>query len=197
MPATQGIAAIEFDHFSLVYCGAKRAQLQALRDLTLTIQGGEIITIVGPSGCGKTTFLRAVAGLLTPERDRIICGGSIKVFGISPLEAKRRRMFAFAFQNPALLPWRNVRQTSAYRWKLCREETAEIRAWLTKCLPWLDSATLAKPCPQNCLVECSRERTWRGLLCKSHEFFSWMNRLAAWMRLHAKGSISSCFVFTN
>ena len=37
--------------------------LEALRDINITVQRGEFISLVGPSGCGKTTFLRIVAGL--------------------------------------------------------------------------------------------------------------------------------------
>lgn len=107
----QNVPAINFRRFSLAYPNSKGGlSLQVLREVSLTVQRGEIITIIGPSGCGKTTLLRAVAGLLTPEDDKVVCEGSLEVFGMSPWEAKRQRMFAFTFQNPVLLPWRNVRQ---------------------------------------------------------------------------------------
>ena len=107
----QNIAAMDFRRFSLAYLNSKGGlPLQVLQEVTLSVQPGEIITIVGPSGCGKTTLLRAVAGLLTPEDDHVVCEGFLEVFGVSPAEAKKKRLFAFTFQNPALLPWRNVRQ---------------------------------------------------------------------------------------
>jgi len=103
--------SIDFQHFSLAYSNSKNdSHLQVLRDISLSIQPGEINTIIGPSGCGKTTLLRAVAGLLAPEDDDVSCEGSIEVFGMPPSEAKRQRLFAFTFQNPVLLQWRNVRQ---------------------------------------------------------------------------------------
>lgn len=103
--------AINFKEFSLTYFGSKNNHsVQALRDVSLTVNQGEIITIVGPSGCGKTTLLRAVAGLLTSKEDNAEIKGSLHIFGKHPSEAKRQRMFAFTFQNPALLPWRNVWQ---------------------------------------------------------------------------------------
>jgi len=103
--------AIDFRRFSLGFSKSKgNVALQVLRDISLSIQPGEVCTIIGPSGCGKTTLLRAVAGLLTPEDDDVVCEGSLAVFGMAPSEAKRQRCFAFTFQNPVLLPWRNVQQ---------------------------------------------------------------------------------------
>lgn len=106
--------AIQFRQFCLAYPGPKgKPLLQVLQDVSLSVRSGEFITIVGPSGCGKTTLLRAVAGLLVQEEDDVVIFGALSVFGMSPLDAKRQRMFAFTFQNPVLLPWRTVRQNVA------------------------------------------------------------------------------------
>ena len=40
-------------------------------DLSLTLESGQIVSIVGPSGCGKTTLLNTLCGLLTPDSGRI------------------------------------------------------------------------------------------------------------------------------
>lgn len=106
--------AIQFQQLCLSYHGLKGKQpIEVLRDVSLSVRPGEFISIVGPSGCGKTTLLRVVAGLLVQNEDDVAISGSLRVFDMTPLEAKRQRMFAFTFQNPVLLPWRTVRQNVA------------------------------------------------------------------------------------
>jgi len=56
-------------------------QLQALSDVSFSIQSGQISGLIGPDGAGKTTLMRLVCGLLLPEQ------GQIKVTGIDVLEA--------------------------------------------------------------------------------------------------------------
>ena len=78
--------------------------LHALKDISLEVKEGEFISVVGPSGCGKTTLLKILGGLIAPSR------GSLSVKGNSIDVAVKRRDFGFVFQNPVLLPWRNVLQ---------------------------------------------------------------------------------------
>jgi NitT/TauT family transport system ATP-binding protein len=47
----------------------------ALKDVSLTVQENEFLTILGPSGCGKTTLLRAIAGLVPWEGGEILVEG--------------------------------------------------------------------------------------------------------------------------
>ncbi len=65
----------------------------AIDKVDLHLGGGEFVAIVGPSGCGKSTLLRMCAGLVTPTSGRCSAGSGIP---------------GFVFQEPALLPWRNV-----------------------------------------------------------------------------------------
>jgi NitT/TauT family transport system ATP-binding protein len=81
----------------------KRRQVQAIRDVDLTVARGEFISIVGPSGCGKSTLLRLVADLDSPT------SGSIAVFGKPAREARLGHDYGIAFQQAGLLPWRTVR----------------------------------------------------------------------------------------
>ena len=72
----------------------------ALRDITLDIAAGGLVSLIGPSGCGKTTLLRIIAGL-----DQGSCG-SVLINGRPPEPA--RNDVGFIFQNYALFPWRTV-----------------------------------------------------------------------------------------
>jgi sulfonate transport system ATP-binding protein len=76
------------------------ARTQVLRDVSFTVQPGEIVAVVGPSGCGKSTLLRATAGLDTATE------GSVTIDG-SPVRDVDPRC-AVGFQEPRLLPWRSI-----------------------------------------------------------------------------------------
>ena len=47
-----------------------------LKNLNLTVNDGEFMTLLGPSGCGKTTTLRVIAGLEKPQNGTIEMDGS-------------------------------------------------------------------------------------------------------------------------
>src|ERR1051325_12115033 len=78
----------------------KFGDLDALKELSLSVDDGEFIAVVGPSGCGKTTFLRMVAGLEPATT------GTIQLDG-QPLAGPGGNR-GFVFQNDRLLPWRTV-----------------------------------------------------------------------------------------
>ena len=75
--------------------------VQALKDVTLDLKAGELMSVLGPSGCGKTTLLNIVAGFLAPTQGEILLNGE-KVVGPS---AER----GMEFQQGALFEWMNVR----------------------------------------------------------------------------------------
>jgi NitT/TauT family transport system ATP-binding protein len=67
---------------------------EVVSSLDLEIERGDLISFLGPSGCGKSTLLRLIAGLERPD------SGTIR-FG-------KKSRISFVFQEPQLLPWRNV-----------------------------------------------------------------------------------------
>ncbi len=76
--------------------------VEALRDVTLSVDDGEFLALVGPSGCGKSTLLRLVSGLLAPT------SGEIIIHGKTPAQAQADVEFGFVFQDPVLFPWLKV-----------------------------------------------------------------------------------------
>lgn len=81
---------------------AQPAPLQALKNVTLSIEPGQFVSLVGVSGCGKSTLLRLLAGLLQPTE------GEICLAGRSPSEMRAGKHVSWMAQQPALLPWRTV-----------------------------------------------------------------------------------------
>ena len=79
-----------------------RERVAALGRIDLHVADGEFVAVIGPSGCGKSTLLRIVAGLLEPD------SGRVRVRGLTPAVARRRKHFGLVPQSPALLPWRTA-----------------------------------------------------------------------------------------
>lgn len=84
-----------------------------VRNLSLTIEDGELISLLGPSGCGKTTTLRMIAGLEFPDAGEIFIGDQ----NVAPLKAKDRDI-ALVFQQYALYPHMTVRENLEYPLKI-------------------------------------------------------------------------------
>ena len=92
-----------------------------VRDVSLDIAPGELVTLLGPSGCGKTTTLRMVAGFETPTSGRVLIG-SDDVTQLPP----NKRDTAMVFQSYGLFPHMNVRENVAYGLKLRKRPAREI-----------------------------------------------------------------------
>ncbi|UQU62171.1 ABC transporter ATP-binding protein [Couchioplanes caeruleus] len=82
---------------------SERREVEALRDLTFTVEAGELVCLVGPSGCGKTTLLRCIAGLLDPT------GGAVRVDGREVAGPPPGMAVVFQEYGRSLFPWMTVR----------------------------------------------------------------------------------------
>jgi iron(III) transport system ATP-binding protein len=97
--------------------------MAAVDRVKLTIQEGELFTLLGPSGCGKTTLLRLIAGFYTPDEGEIRFDGQ-RVNDVPPNE----RGIGMVFQNFALWPHMTVYENAAYGLKLRKLGRREIEA---------------------------------------------------------------------
>lgn len=89
---------LRVEHLSKRY-----GDVEAIADVSFSVEEGELVCVVGPSGCGKTTLLKCISGLLEPT------AGSIAVAG-------ERGKMALVFQeySRSLFPWMTVRQNVAF-----------------------------------------------------------------------------------
>ena len=72
----------------------------AVKEISLTVQKGEIISLIGHSGCGKSTLMGTISGMVKPTTGEVIANGK-KVEGPGPDRG-------IVFQNYSLLPWLTV-----------------------------------------------------------------------------------------
>jgi molybdate transport system ATP-binding protein len=83
-------------------------------ELTLAL-GRETVALAGPSGAGKTSLLRAVAGLLRPDRGRVACGDAVWLDTERGVDlAPEARSVGMVFQDYALFPHLTVAQNVAF-----------------------------------------------------------------------------------
>jgi len=101
--------------------------ITAVDHADLTVDDGELFTLLGPSGCGKTTLLRLLAGFYQPDSGEIRFGDRV-VSGLPPYE----RRIGMVFQNYALWPHMTVAENVSYGLKLKKLSRAEVAARLAE-----------------------------------------------------------------
>lgn len=93
-----------------------------VKDLSISINEGEFLTLLGPSGCGKTTTLRMIAGFEKPSNGKILVQGN-NVEDKEPYE----RDVNTVFQSYALFPHKNIFDNIGFGLKMKRVPKGEIR----------------------------------------------------------------------
>ncbi len=95
------------------------SEVEALRDINLTVKDGEFVSVVGASGCGKTTFLRLLNGLIAPSSGHVEIDGKVVT--------RPGGEVAFVFQHDCLLPWRTVLDNAVLGPEIQRRGMTEAR----------------------------------------------------------------------
>ena len=93
---------LSLDHVGKTYPNG----VHALDGINLSVGPGEILAIVGGSGCGKSTLLRAVSGLDTPSKGRVLLDGEAVT--------QPHEKIGMIFQEPRLLPWLTVAENVGF-----------------------------------------------------------------------------------
>ena len=86
----------------------KYEELEVLKDVSLNVKKGEIVTLLGPSGSGKTTLFKIAAGLVSEYRGQVSFANNLRT--------------GYVFQEPRLLPWRNIEDNFKFVQKNFLEE---------------------------------------------------------------------------
>ena len=112
---------LELSHIQKSFDG-----VSVLKDISIQVEDGEIVSILGPSGCGKTTLLNIILGIVEADAGTIVYNGEDLTRTVM-----EKRGFNIVFQDYALFPNLNVYQNITYGLKnkpgiSSREEVEEL-----------------------------------------------------------------------
>lgn len=96
--------------------------VKVVDDVNLSLQQGEVFSLLGPSGCGKTTLLRMIAGFVQPDSGSIIVNGR----DITQMPPNKRPINT-VFQNYALFPHLSIRDNIGFGPKIAGKSKAQVR----------------------------------------------------------------------
>jgi putative ABC transport system ATP-binding protein len=97
-------SALELHHISKIY-GFGPTEVDALQDVDVSVERGELVAIMGPSGSGKSTLLTIAGSLEEPTSGEVLIDGvDLAVVSRSDRAKMRRRSIGYVFQDFNLLP---------------------------------------------------------------------------------------------
>ena len=91
----------------------RRQRVQAVKNLSLVVEPGQVYGLLGPNGCGKSTTLKILLGLVTPD------SGSARIFGADCRSYRSRREVGFLPENPYFYKFLTAAETLRFYGKVC------------------------------------------------------------------------------
>ena len=112
----------------------KRQAVEALRDVSLTVEQGEVFGFVGPNGAGKSTTIKIILDIITDYQ------GDARIFGLSARDAVARRQVGYVPESPALYEQLSPLEILRAGLSMHGIKRSDAEAW---CLTWLERFSIA------------------------------------------------------
>ena len=143
---------------------AKTESMVAIRDVSFTVDPGEVFVVMGLSGSGKSTLVRCMTRLIEPTQGEVLLDGEdIGKADAKRLRELRRHRFSMVFQHFGLLPHRRVlgqRRLPARDPR--RVQVRPLRASARDDRPGRAARVTPTTSPTSCRAGCSSASGWRG-----------------------------------
>ena len=120
------MSGLNINDVSMTFELPNGGSVEALKNINLNIQKGELVSVLGPSGCGKTTLLNILAGFLAPTDGIIELNGEL----VKKPSSER----GMVFQQGALFEWMNVSKNISFGPKMKGTPQLEIDKKVTELL---------------------------------------------------------------
>lgn len=130
--------AIEISGLSKTFKGKKGSRVEALKDLRLNVEQGEIFGFLGPNGAGKSTTIKTLMGLITPS------AGDASIMGVPISLPEARRKVGYLPENPAFYDYLSAEEYLLFVGKSFAIPEAELRAKCEQVLQRLELAEARK-----------------------------------------------------
>lgn len=127
------MALLELENLTKIYAQP------AVKNISLSLDRGNILCLLGPSGCGKTTLLRLVGGLERPDTGQVIFDGK----DVTDLPSHRRN-FGLMFQDFALFPHKSVFDNVAFGPVMQNQNQAQVHRRTKEMLAFVGLTDLAQ-----------------------------------------------------
>jgi iron(III) transport system ATP-binding protein len=114
-------AVVQFENLVKIFSEGSKKEVRAVDDFSLSVNRGDLVTLLGPSGCGKTTSLRILAGFENATAGSVYIDGQ-RVNDIPP----QNRNTSMVFQSYGLFPHMTVKENVAYGLRVKHVHKKEI-----------------------------------------------------------------------